>query len=284
MSFNSRKLLFGSSNLNDPYWNNVSLLLHGDGIGATPNGQQNNTFLDSSSNNFTITRNGTPTQGSFSPFALNGVAYSPTLHGGSGYFPGVSSNYLSVPSNAGFNFSSGTFTVECWVYFIGTPSANQNIVSNYNSTTTGWYIQTLLNSKFAIGFSGDGADITGTTTLVGGVWYHVAISGSSGSYKLFLNGTQEGATYTGATSLAGGTLGIGAVGDRVGYIGGLPLNGYISNLRITNGRACYTSNFTPPTSPVTLLSNGEATPSTAPTSGQVALLCDFTNQSYQFYS
>jgi len=270
MSFNSRKLLFGSSNLNDPYWNNVSLLLHGDGIGATPNGQQNNTFLDSSTNN-TITRNGTPSQGSFSPFALNGVAYSPSLHGGSGYFPGINSNYLSVPSNAAFNFSSGTFTVESWCMTTNA-SAIQTTLTNYNSSSTGWVIQIYLNKFIAI-FSGDTVDIQGTTTVLPNVWYHVAISGSAGSYKLFVNGVQEGSTYTGATSLAGGNLGIGALGS----VGIYPMVGYISNARIVNGRACYTSNFTPPTSPVTLLSNGGATPSTAPTSGQVSLLCDFTN-------
>lgn len=276
MSFNSRKLLFGSPNFTDPYWNNVSLLLHGDGIGATPNGQQNNTFLDSSSNNFTITRNGTPTQGSFSPYSLNGVVYSPSLNGGGAYFPGVNSNFLSVPSNAAFNFSSGTFTVECWIRANAVASGTyQHIVGNYNSTTTGWELA--IDNKVYFNFSGDGIDIAGTTILQPNVWYHIAVSGSTGSYKLYVNGVQEGATYTGATSLAGGNLGIGAIGDRSGFVGSIPLNGYISNLRITNGAALYTGNFTPPTSPVTLTSNGGATPSTAPTSGQVALLCDFTN-------
>ena len=223
-------------NSGDPYINNVSLLLHGDGA----NNAQNNTFLDSSANNFTITRNGTPTQGSFSPFNENW----------SNYFPGVNGNYLSVPSNAAFNFASGTFTVEAWVMFTSVAATYQTIITNYNSTTTGWYLQTYLN-KFIVSFSGDVPDITGTTTIVPNVWYHVAVSGSAGSYKLFVNGTQEGATYTGATSLAGGNLGIGAVGDRSGYIGTSPISGYISNVRIVNGTALYTSNFTPPTSNLT---------------------------------
>jgi hypothetical protein len=215
----------------DPYFDNVILLLNGDG----PNNAQNNTFLDRSTNNFTITKNGTPTQGSFSPFELkNGDAYSPILHGGSGYFPGVNSNYLSVPSNAAFNFTSGTFTVEAWVYFNSIASGTyQNIVGNYNSITTGWIIQA--DNKFYLNLSGDAPDITGTTILLPNTWYHVAASGSVGSYKLFVNGVQEGSTYTGATSLAGGILGIGAHGDRPPYIGTYPVNGYISNLRITNG-------------------------------------------------
>ena len=50
----------------DPNFNQTVLLLHGDGT----NGAQNNTFLDSSTNNFTITRNGNTTQGTFTPFSL----------------------------------------------------------------------------------------------------------------------------------------------------------------------------------------------------------------------
>ena len=48
----------------DPNFENVVLLLHGDGT----NGGQNNTFVDSSTNNFSITRNGNTTQGSLSPY------------------------------------------------------------------------------------------------------------------------------------------------------------------------------------------------------------------------
>ena len=226
------------------------------------NGFDNNTFLDSSSNAFAITRNGSVTQGSFSPFPLNGAAYNPAVHGGSGYFDG--SSYLTVPANAAFNFASGTFTVETWVMFASVAATYQILVGNYNSITTGWQIATYLN-KFYVNCSGDGIDIQGTTTVVPNVWYHVAVSGSAGSYKLFVNGIQEGATYTGATSLVGGNLGIGAVGDRSGYVGSSPMNGYLSNVRIINGTALYTTNFTVPTAPL------------ASTGSNTSLLLNFTN-------
>ena len=47
----------------DAYFYLVSLLLPWNGT----NGAQNNTFIDSSSNNFSITRNGNTTQGTFTP-------------------------------------------------------------------------------------------------------------------------------------------------------------------------------------------------------------------------
>ena len=94
--------------------------------------------------------------------------------------------------------------------------------------------------------SGNSADITGTTTVSAGQWYHIALSGSSGSYKLFLNGTQEGSTYTGALGGGSSTYQIGAF-----YWSGTlyyPINGYLDDIRFTAGIARYTSNFTPPTS------------------------------------
>jgi hypothetical protein len=247
------------------------LFLRGEGV----NDGNNNTFTPTVGP--ALTRVGNVTQGSRNPFSNNGDGYFPTVHGGSTYFPGINSNYLSIPSNSAFDFAGGTFTVEFWIYFNSVASGTwQNIVGNYNSILTGWSIQA--DNKFVANFSGDAADITGTTTLVSNTWYHVAVSGSTGSYKLFVNGVQEGSTHTGATSLAGGNLGIGALGDRAGFIGLVPVNGYISNLRITSS-VVYTSNFTPPTSPVTATTNGGATPSTPPTSGQVVLLTNFTNGS-----
>jgi len=51
----------GSAVSTDPYFNLTTLLLST----TATNGQQNNTFQDGSTNNFTITRNGNTTQGTF---------------------------------------------------------------------------------------------------------------------------------------------------------------------------------------------------------------------------
>jgi len=131
----------------DPQFNYVTMLLHGDGT----NGAQNNTFLDSSTNNYTITRYGNTTQGSFSPYGSNW----------SNYFDG-SGDYLtcsvSVPA-------TGAFTVEMFVFPTST-AGYQLLFSQYTSGNAG-SLQLLWDDttdKFTVNI-GTGA-LAGTTTNV----------------------------------------------------------------------------------------------------------------------
>lgn len=244
--------------VSDPNFNNVSLLLHGDGT----NGAQNNTFLDSSTNNFTITRNGTPTQGSLSPFSLNGE-YSITANGGSGYFDG-SGDYLDAPSNVAFQFGTAPFTIELWVYFnlykiTGLIDFRNNVA---NSITPVLYT----TSDGGLRYFVNGADrIVSSSNLPLNSWVHIALSKSGTETKMFVNGIQSGSTYTDNNNYILSPCRIGSVNngtlqDSIDY----SMNGYISNVRVVKGTALYTSNFTPPTSPLTAVAN-------------TSLLCNFTN-------
>lgn len=212
----------------DPYWSYVSYLL---GTTST-NAQQNNTFLDGSTNNFTITRFGNTTQGSFAP-------YGPDW---SNYFDG-SGDYLSTPNNAAFQFGTGDFTIECWVN--KTVAANGSIV-DVRSGGTGavpwaFYIDA---SNFPYFYDGTVYTSSVATTL--NAWNHVAIVRTSGVLKIFVNGVQGySAAYTASLNAAGSLL----VGGTAAYT-----TGYISNLRIVKGTAVYTANFTPPTAPLTAIS------------------------------
>jgi hypothetical protein len=88
----------------DAFFEYVTLLLN---TSAT-NGAQNNTFLDSSTNNFTVTRNGDTTQGSFNPYMPSGYW--------SGFFDGTG-DYLSTPlGQTPLQLSNSDFTFEAWVY------------------------------------------------------------------------------------------------------------------------------------------------------------------------
>ena len=211
----------------DAYYPQVAALLHFDGVNGST------TITDNSKNNLTVTA----TNGAF-------ISTAQSKFGGSSVFFDGTNDYVSIPNNAEFNFTSGTFTIEFWTYF-SSVSGERALVSTYQNSTTGWLVELYLG-KIVVSFTGDGVDITGTTTILTNTWYHVAVSGTPGSYKLFINGIQEGSTYTGATALSStAPLYIGVlVVSGVFYI---YFQGYIDELRITNGYARYTGNFTPST-------------------------------------
>jgi len=238
--------LMALGSLFDPLWEYVTLLLHGNGT----NGAQNNTFIDSGSNAFTITRNGTPTQGSVSPFGPDW----------SNYFPGTASNNLSVANNTALQFGTGDFTVECWVYVNALAATSQGFICKW-ATNTGWELilsgtSSGTPNKFVF-YIGSGAGgpanniVTGTTSAVANTWYHLAFTRSSGTLNLFVNGVLE-TTATGNTSNFTETN-IVRFGTETGT--NLLLNGYISNARLLKGTALYTATFTPPSAPLTAITN-----------------------------
>lgn len=224
----------------DTYFNYVSALLPGN----STNGAQNNTFLDSSTANRTITRTGSPTQGSFSPYGNNW----------SNYFDG-SGDYISMASNAAFNFDTGNFTVEFWSFPI-TLSARCDPIGRYNGASSGWGIGFSLSNagdvffyygNSVVGISAGGAILAGT-------WNHVAVTRSGSAFKIFVNGVSVVSVTDSTNMSAGGTLYTGATGDASGNPQ-LLFTGYLSNVRIVKGSAVYTDAFTPPAAPLTAIAN-----------------------------
>ena len=233
MSFNApdiRQFKLTGATVGDVHFPKVSLLLPFNGSnGAT-------STSDSSNNNSTVTFVGT-----------SQISTAQSKFGGSSMLFDGDSDYLTVTNSSfsTFNASGATLTIEFWVYF-NSISGQQDCVMNYANSSGGLVIRKNNSGNvLGVNLSGDGADITGTTALSAGQWYHVALSGSSGSYKLFLNGTQEGSTYTGALGAGSSTYQIGAFYWSGSLYG--PLNGYLDDMRFTAGLARYTSNFTPPT-------------------------------------
>ena len=223
-------------NMYDPYFQNTTLLLHGNGTNAA----QNNTFLDSSSNNFTITRNGNTTQGSFSPFSNQPGAWS-------NYFDGADS--LSVPYNSAFDYGTGDFTFEAWAYLTTTPGAGYAIIGSNASGGTNFAFRS--STQIALGSNGVAWRFTSnSTTFPVNTWIHLAVSRASGVAYIWLNGVSIGSgSETTSFNAQSAAILVGDSGDAGEYIG------YLSNVRILKGTALYTSAFTPPTTPLTAITN-----------------------------
>jgi len=239
----------------DANFNQVSLLLHGDGT----NGAQNNTFLDSSTNNFTITRNGNTTQGTNTPFSQADGYWS-------NYFTG-SSSYLSTPNVAALQLGAGDFTVEAWVYpnYV-TNTYGSPICGTYgfvSSQDRGWAFQLTAAGKFSLflgGSSGTGVNTSSTNTIVANTWTHLAAVRSGTTVTLYVNGVANG-TGTNSVNENYSVVNFNIATSRADNIApatgnsGNSFGGNISNLRIVKGTAVYTSAFTPSTTPLTAITN-----------------------------
>lgn len=220
----------------DFYFTNVSLLLHFDGTNGST------TFTDFSSSPKTITANGN---------AQISTAQS-KFGGASGYFDGTG-DYLSVPDDAGFEFTTGDFTIEFYLY-IPTGAATGAAVINkgtWPTNTSSYLIYYGGSNELAFYASSNGTswdiatDKRFAVPISKNTQHHVAVVRNGTTITGYFNGTSA---FTQATTASLNnnaqalTIGSGASGSSA-------LNCYIDELRITKGIARYTANFTPPTIP-----------------------------------
>lgn len=218
----------------DDKFNYVTMLLHGDGT----NGAQNNTFVDSSTNNFTITRNGNTTQGSFSPYGDNW----------SNYF-GASSTYLITPSNTALGLNTGNFTCEMWLYPTSWANTYSFPYATSATTSTGLMIGKF-TTDFVVRGNNQSNQLTYGTLPALNTWTHIAVVRSGTTLSMYFNGTRV-ATATNSYSFGADAVSLGSDGF------GSDFAGYMSNVRLVKGTAVYDptqSTLTVPTTPLTAIS------------------------------
>lgn len=242
MSLASRKLIqatagnaAGAGEAVDDDFANVVLLLDGDGTSD----DNNETFTDSSTNGFTVTKTGSVVQGSFSPYGDNW----------SNYFDGTGDNFVVTETGSEFEFGTGDFTVECWFYenslvgdfvLLGS-TAGENIYFGYGNVGSGGM------SMYA---GSPGTDIYSgsSNTPESGQWNHLVWQRSSGNAQMYLNGTRVyNAAYTASFNGTISGFRIGASDSYNNYYA----DGFISNFRVVKGSAVYSgASFTVPSSPL----------------------------------
>jgi hypothetical protein len=212
----------------DAFFNRVTLLLN---TGST-NGAQNNTFLDSSSNGYSITRSpstgpNAPTQGTFTPFSQTGW---------SNYFPTNAATSQTTLTASVTAFGTGNFTIEFNYYFIAHGSGT--VGQLYESGTNGIGILIENTNQLRV-FQRDGAG-TSTTLIASGAgtaitvnaWSHIAlVRTGTGTNQLTLY--VDGASVGTGTSSANYTSTTGYINGRYTGANYFPVICYISNLRVS---------------------------------------------------
>ena len=231
MSFNApdiRQFKLTGGTLGDLEFRRVKLLLPLNGSNSATSAS------DSSNDNRTITFSGSNAN----------ISTAQSKFGGSSLYIGGDGSKVEIGAD-GLD-ATGDFTFECWIYDTSVDNYPQLAI---NSSNNGFFLYlgngaTSGSSKVLRHWNG-GSVTNFSTELPQSQWYHFALVRSGSTVKLYINGTADSTTRTDSgTYLMGqsSTLTIGADGQ------GNDFRGYINDLRITNGLARYTSNFTPPTS------------------------------------
>ena len=168
--------------------------------------------------------------------------------GTSMYFDG-SGDYLSFPSNPGYAFGTGDFTIEAWVYSNDVSGAAQRGWIQTSDTAGGLKTSYTTGVVILFGAGAAGVAFTGgvntnvagtnigisSAVVTAGTWNHIAVSRTSGTVRIFVNGTMT-VSGTAAGSCTGTYLAVGGY-YNTSYL----LDGYIQDLRITTGYSRYTT-------------------------------------------
>ena len=203
-------------------------LLHMDGTDAST------TFTDESSKTWTARGN-----------AQIDTAQS-VFGGASGLFDGTG-DWIDTPDHADFDLGGGDFTIDFRVRFAAVGISEVFAGQDDAVTDRGWhfYFQGAL-TRLVFQWSTDG---TNAFALVFSpwdpsvdTWYHVAITRSGTSLRVFVDGTQVGTTQTISTTIWNSSD-LGRIGTLAGTFGFL--NGWIDEFRLSKGIARWTANFTP---------------------------------------
>ena len=206
----------------DPYWANVSLLLHMDGSNGST------TFTDSSSNTLAVTATGN---------VQISTAHS-KFGGSSAYFDGIGDRLDTGTGLAPLQMGTGDFTVEAFIRPTSSVSGYKGLIGLASS-----YVETLYILSGQLVWYNSG---TAAGTIAVDTWYHVAVSRQGTSLRVFIDGVLVD-TSTNSTDIT--NYGARFTAGDSGFRANENFQGWMDELRITKGISRYSATFTPPTAP-----------------------------------
>jgi hypothetical protein len=193
----------------------------------------NSNYTDSSSQNISVSvLGGSP---AFSTSIKKYGSASLSFNSGN-----VGNDSLVIP-----DLSQVDYTIEFWIYRPTATSSYEGVINLSNgSGAIGINIHLFTSNDIHFNDGQTGAASGGTIGAT--QWYHVACVSRNNVKKLFIDGTLV-SSATQATPAGPYKIKVGAT-----YTLSQTSNAYIDDIRIIRGAAIYSSNFTPPASPLTV--------------------------------
>jgi hypothetical protein len=215
----------------DPYWANVTLLVHGNTNGT-----------DSSTKANTLTATATNATIDTSVYKFGGGSFKNQSNTGNTptYYW-----YNTAPASNSFNFGTGAFTVELFCIVSSTPRASEGgIVSSMDRSANVGLSITARGVGVGNGSTGTSLiyDAAGwRTTLIDGSWHYVVVQrDGSGNWRIYLDGSLFASGSGVTNNINTNQILVGLTYSNGEYA----MNGYVDELRVTYGVARYPSSIT----------------------------------------
>lgn len=187
------------------------------------------------------------------------LEYSAADHSGSMHLDGTG-DYLTIADHADLDFGSSDWTIEGWYYPHVTPASSTAALfsKRANAYATDGVLLYFAGSNTNPSLLVDNGSnwtpqVASSIGFTVKAWNHFAATKSGNDYKFFINGKQ-GISTTAATTTPDNTAAF-AIGC-MSADGNLPIpESNIADFRVVKGTAVYTAEFTPPTAPLTAITN-----------------------------
>jgi alpha-tubulin suppressor-like RCC1 family protein len=199
------------------------------------------------------------------------VAYNESISTGGITFDNAGDDErLTLAATADFHFGTDDFTIEAFVNrdadtnaypricnFGPYYSSNDSIGLQFDDSD---YANKITFFSYRNASQGtvpsNGRILVSNSSVTTGTWYHVAVTRTSGTFRLFINGVLEDTNSSIPTrdleDSATNTLAIAGTVDRMVSE---PFDGKVSNFRIINGTSLYTKTFLPPSAELANVTN-----------------------------
>lgn len=225
--------LGGVTSKNDPWYSNVTLLLHCNGTNGST------TFTDNSSSPKTITAYGNAQISTTSPILGSGSA----LFDGSGDY--LSSASLTATTT--YIDTTQDYTIEGRIKFNNAGTYQPVIIINGGSNAQGGISAWIANNSSLQFWNSGSLERFCNKPVLAGVTYNFAIVRNGTVIKCYVDGIYIGETATTTNNGASNKINIGGVVAGDTWDDSRHYYGRIDEIRITKGIARYLTNFTPET-------------------------------------